>query len=188
MFEFPLSGSLTFSFPDQKLHGFLEQVEQIDLLVDDANLIRGRQVLFYPSADSVNFAKKVRAPPSPPNPARRSRHAPSAHRGPETPLEPRKVTQGQRHTQAKTKRTSLTLHISLLEASDLGLGRGSPTVCTEAHRSCCETNPQHTVLPCSIEPSTHTVIRPERLSCSDTASASVHTQRPSRAWQRPFGA
>ena len=52
----------------------------------------------------------------------------------ETPLGPRKVAQGQRHTQAEIKPTSLTLHISLLEARDLALGRGSPPVCTEAHR------------------------------------------------------
>jgi len=32
-------------------------------------------------------------------------------------------------------------------------------------------NPQHTVLACDIGPCTHTVIRPERLSCSDTAPA-----------------
>ena len=51
-----------------------------------------------------------------------------------------KVAQGQRHTQAETKPTSLTLHISLLEARDLALGRGSQPVCTEAHtaaRCCC---------------------------------------------------
>ena len=50
-----------------------------------------------------------------------------------TPLGPRKVAQGQRHTQAGTKPISLTLHISLLEARDLALGQGSPPVCTEAH-------------------------------------------------------
>ena len=59
-------------------------------------------------------------------------HATSGH---ETPPGPRKVAQGQRHTQAETKPTSLTLHISLLEARDLALGRGSPPVCTEAHRT-----------------------------------------------------
>jgi hypothetical protein len=36
--------------------------------------------------------------------------------------------------QAETKPTSLTLHISLLEARDLAIGRGSPPVCTEAHK------------------------------------------------------
>ena len=51
----------------------------------------------------------------------------------ETPLGPRKVAQGQRHAQAETKPTSLTVHISLLEARDLALGQGSPPVCTEAH-------------------------------------------------------
>ena len=51
----------------------------------------------------------------------------------ETKLGPRKVARGQRHAQAETKPTSLTLHISLLEARDLALGRGSPPVCTEAH-------------------------------------------------------
>ena len=51
-----------------------------------------------------------------------------------TPLRPRKVAQGQRHMQAETKPTSLTLHISLLEARDLAIGRGSPPVCTEAHK------------------------------------------------------
>ena len=59
----------------------------------------------------------------------------------ETPFGPRKVAQGQRHTQAETKPTSLTFHISLLEARDLALGRGSPPVCTEAHIFLSTTTP-----------------------------------------------
>ena len=48
-------------------------------------------------------------------------------------LGPRKVAQGQRHTQAETTPTSSTLHVRQLEARDLALGRSSPPVCTEAH-------------------------------------------------------
>ena len=51
----------------------------------------------------------------------------------ETPLGPRKAAQGQRHTQAETKPTASTVHITQLEARDLALGRGSLPVCTEAH-------------------------------------------------------
>ena len=70
----------------------------------------------------------------------RACHPPASlgSRAVKTPLGPRMVAQGQRHTQAETK----PLHISLQEARDLALGRGSPPVCTEAH-SCGATGPAH---------------------------------------------
>ena len=50
--------------------------------------------------------------------------------GDETPLVQREAAQGRRRTQKETRDASLTLRISLLEAHDLALGRGSPPVCS----------------------------------------------------------